>query len=184
MNHTYSFKILLLGDPAVGKTSLIHRFIQNSFNSDYKATIGVDIMSKTLQINEVTVKLSLWDIAGQDKFRLFRNVFYRGASAAIIVFDLTRISSFNNLNNWVNELHMYVNVKIPFIIIGNKLDLDYMRNVEREAALKYSEGLRSPYLETSAKTGKGVNECFTAISRQLLKEALTSTRHFENTIYS
>ncbi|WEU40376.1 MAG: GTP-binding protein [Candidatus Odinarchaeum yellowstonii] len=78
LKRTYSFKIILLGDPGVGKTSLIRRFVQNSFEAEYKATIGVDIMAKTVQLSNVTVKLSLWDIAGQDKFRSFRNVFYRG----------------------------------------------------------------------------------------------------------
>ncbi|WEU40375.1 MAG: GTP-binding protein [Candidatus Odinarchaeum yellowstonii] len=86
------------------------------------------------------------------------------------MFDLTRISSFNNLDSWVGELHRYVETMIPFIIIGNKRDLEHIREVEREAALKYSEKWAAPYLETSAKTGEGVDKCFTSISIRLLGE--------------
>jgi len=167
---SYRFKILLLGDPAVGKTSLINKFIQGRFEVDYKATIGVDIMSKTVYVDGFEIKLSLWDIAGQDKFRFFRNVFYRGASGAILVFDLTRLSSFTNLDNWVKELNEYVKDKIPLIIIGNKLDLISTRAVKTLEAKGFAEKLEAPYLETSAKTGLGVNESFTTISKIIFKK--------------
>ncbi|MEM2109299.1 MAG: Rab family GTPase [Candidatus Odinarchaeota archaeon] len=170
MKPSYRFKILLLGDPAVGKTSLINKFVQERFEVDYKATIGVDIMSKTVYVDGFEIKLSLWDIAGQDKFRFFRNVFYRGASGAILVFDLTRLSTFTNLDNWVKELNEYIKGKIPLIIIGNKLDLTSMRVVKTLDAKGFAEKLSSSYLETSAKTGLGVNESFTTISKMIFKK--------------
>ncbi|MHA1836168.1 MAG: Rab family GTPase [Candidatus Odinarchaeia archaeon] len=167
---TYRFKVLLLGDSAVGKTTLVNRFIQGKFSSDYKMTIGVDIMSKNINLNGNEVVLSIWDIAGQDRFRSFRSVFYRGASGALLIFDLTRTSSFENLTNWIDELHSYTKVGIPKIIIGNKLDLVNMRMVKKEDGIKLAQQYNSMYLETSAKTGEGVDEAFKKLAALSIKE--------------
>ena len=163
---SYRFKILLLGDSAVGKTTLVNKFIQGKFSADYKMTIGVDIMTKTLNIDGTEVVLSIWDIAGQDRFRSFRSVFYRGASGALVVFDLTRLSSFQNLDRWVSELLEFVGRRIPLVFIGNKADLANMRMVKDSEAINYVKKLNSTY-----KTGQGVDECFTVLSKLALNPA-------------
>ena len=165
MPKTYKFKMLLLGDPAVGKTTLVTKFVHGKFSGDYKMTIGVDIMRKDIIINKNQVILSIWDIAGQDRFRNFRNIFYKGSSGALIVFDLTRQSSFENLNKWIKELKEFTNNTTPFIIIGNKSDLIDMRMIKKEEIIKFSDQNNYKFIETSAKTGEGVDDSFFELAK-------------------
>ncbi|MFX1486184.1 MAG: Rab family GTPase [Promethearchaeota archaeon] len=162
---TYNFKILLLGDAAVGKTTLVTRFVKGKFRSDYKMTIGVDILSKDVEVNGEIAVLSIWDIAGQERFKSFRNVFYRGASGAFIVYDLTRAQTFQNLRNWIDELNQFLGKAVSTVIVGNKVDLEDLRAVRKEDAEKLANSLGSLYLETSAKTGQKVDEAFTALTK-------------------
>jgi small GTP-binding protein len=162
--------MLLLGDPAVGKTTLVKKFIHGKFSSDYKMTIGVDIMRKDILIDDNQIILSIWDIAGQDRFRNFRNIFYKGSSGALIIFDLTRQSSFDNLVNWINELKQFASSDSPFIIIGNKADLMDIRIVRKEDAIKFSEENNYHYIETSAKTGQAVDIAFVELSKLTLEK--------------
>ncbi|MFX1598447.1 MAG: Rab family GTPase [Promethearchaeota archaeon] len=162
---TYHFKMLLLGDAAVGKTTLVTRFVKGKFRSDYKMTIGVDILSKDVEVNNEKAVLSIWDIAGQERFKSFRNVFYRGASAAFIVFDLTRAQTFQNLGNWVDELKRFVESPVSTVIVGNKVDLEDLRDVRKEDAEGMAKSIGSLYLETSAKTGQKVDEAFTTLTK-------------------
>ncbi|MFX0096831.1 MAG: Rab family GTPase [Candidatus Hodarchaeota archaeon] len=162
---TYHFKMLLLGDAAVGKTTLVTRFVKGKFRSDYKMTIGVDILSKDVEVNNEKAVLSIWDIAGQDRFKSFRNVFYKGASAAFIVFDLTRAQTFQNLRNWIDELNQFTEGPVSTVIVGNKADLENLRDVRKEDAEGMARSVGSLYLETSAKTGQKVDEAFTTLTK-------------------
>lgn len=164
-----NLKVLLLGDPAVGKTSLIKRFVKGKFKSDYKMTIGVDIMSKTIILENDTVNLSIWDIAGQDRFRVFRNIFYNGASGALLVFDITRRATFEHIETWLTELNNFCKKNLPAILIGNKVDLSNMREVGREEAIKLAQRINTPYIETSAKTGEEVDTAFKELTINILK---------------
>ena len=169
---SYKLKMLLLGDAAVGKTSLIKQYIKGSFAKDYKMTIGTDIFTKDVVTDEHTITLSIWDIAGQDRFKFFRQSFYRGASGAMVAFDLTRYPTFNpNVVNWLKELWGFTG-RIPIILIGNKVDLADLRNVRSMDVQQFADKIPCRYIETSAKTGQHVDESFHELALAMLNKML------------
>ena len=158
----YHAKIIVLGSPGVGKTSLIRRFVDNKFQQSYVSTIGVDISRKTIQLNETcVVSESLWDIGGQwSQLAPYRKKFYQGANFAFVVFDLTQLRTFENLEKWVNDLQKSTRNAIPLILIGNKADLTKELDVSEEMINKLKEKLKCPYLATSALVGLNVLAAF------------------------
>ena len=173
---SFKLKALLLGDAAVGKTSLIKQFIKGSFAKDYKMTIGTDIFTKDVVTDEHTITLSIWDIAGQERFKFFRQSFYRGSSGAMVVFDLTRYPTFNpNVVNWLKELWGFTG-RIPIILIGNKVDLADLRNVRKADVEGFAGKIPCKYIETSAKTGEQVDEAFTDLAKAMLDKMLNSQK--------
>ncbi|TFF90144.1 MAG: GTP-binding protein [Promethearchaeota archaeon] len=169
---SFKLKILLCGDGAVGKTSLIHRFVQEHFKADYKLTVGVDILTKDVSLErqgeEQTATLSVWDIGGQQRFEFIRSTFYKGAAGALLIFDLTRYGTFKpGVENWLNEVKKFAG-DIPFLIIGNKADLEEVREVDTNEAKIFAEENNSIYIETSAKTGQQVDESFKKLTRNII----------------
>jgi small GTP-binding protein len=163
------FKIILAGDGAVGKTSLINRFVTGSFTGDYKATIGVAISSKRVITEDREVNLQIWDIAGQTLFRQFRKKFYTKAKGALLVFDLTVPKSLDNLHAWIDDI-LEMTGKIPFILIGNKADLSELRAISPEEINKLLKGQSNiaAYLDTSALTGTNVENAFNGLVAQIV----------------
>ena len=170
----YIFKILLLGEAAVGKTSLTIQFVEGKFKSDYLLTVGMEPYSKYVKVGNDTVTLSIWDIAGQQRFDVFRTMFFRGAKAALLVFDLTRPASFNKLQNWYDDLILNAGKDVVTILVGNKVDLPD-RAVSSEEAKKWAEDQGFLYMESSAKTGEGVADMFTVLSEVMWREARNAT---------
>ncbi|MFX1296958.1 MAG: Rab family GTPase [Promethearchaeota archaeon] len=171
---SFKLKMLLLGDAAVGKTSLIKQYIKGSFAKDYKMTIGTDIFTKDVKSNDNTITLSIWDIAGQERFKFFRQSFYRGSSGAMVVFDLTRYPTFNpNVVNWLKELWSFTG-RIPITLLGNKVDLADLRNVRKMDVQQFADKIPCKYIETSAKTGKHVEEAFEDLANAMLNKMLES----------
>ncbi len=169
----FNFKLVVLGDEAVGKTSLIRRFIEKSFKQDYKSTIGVSILNKTYDLSDsVSVTLNIWDLAGQAMFRNIRKTYLEGTQSAVLVYDVTRPASFENINHWLDELQEPMRAQSRFIVmlIGNKIDLDRM--VSFDEAKNFSKALKIPYLETSAKTGDNVDKAFGALCYHLIKDSV------------
>ncbi len=167
MIHEYEFKTLSLGIEGVGKTSLIRRFAMNQFSDTYLPTLGVDFMVKDVRFNEANIKLHLFDTAGEEKFGPLRPLFYRKASGALIIYDITRKSSFEKLDYWFNEV--YINCgAIPYIIVGNKLDLEAQRAVSITEATSYATKKGLDYVETSAKTGENVDILFEVLIEKIL----------------
>ena len=168
----YVFKVIIIGPGAVGKTSLLHRFVENKFSFRYKLTIGADFLSKIIDYNEDSiVKLQIWDIGGQDRYKFLRSSFFDGANGALIVFDLSRWHTFEELDEWVSDLREYAGEKIPFALIGNKVDLIDKRDelYERESAEVFAKKDQTFYVETSAKTGEKVGEAFLNLTERMLK---------------
>jgi small GTP-binding protein len=163
------FKIILAGDGAVGKTSLINRFITGSFTGDYKATIGVAISSKQVITEDREVNLQIWDIAGQTLFRQFRKKFYTKAKGALLVFDLTVPKSLDNLHSWIEDIQE-ITGEIPFVLIGNKADLTELRAVLSEEINNFlkSQSKVSAYFNTSALTGTNVENAFIGLVTQII----------------
>ncbi|MHA2248973.1 MAG: GTP-binding protein [Candidatus Kariarchaeaceae archaeon] len=175
-------KIVIIGDPAVGKTTLRKSFLGKGFGDNFLMTLGVDMVQKQMQITEkITLDTQIWDIAGQDSLEAITRQFLAGTQGAIMVFDLTRDYTFTNITNWLDRLHaenLDLEQNIPFILVGNKLDLDIYRKVKYEDVIEFLEYLNRHqlyskteihYLETSAKTGEQVSNSFYKLGEVILE---------------
>ncbi len=168
----YKYKVLILGPPAVGKTSLLNRFVNEEFKVDYRSTIGAQFLTKEINISgkkehKNTAQLSLWDVGGQPRFIDLRTTFYRGANGALIVFDLIREKTFDEIEDWHGEMCKTLNKEIPFVLIGNKSDLIKTegRKVNINDGKRFAKDRKSIYIETSAKTGMNVEKAFRELTR-------------------
>ena len=171
MNYDKSCSILLLGDLAVGKTSLIARYTNGVFNETYISTVGIENLLKQEIINNENVLVKIWDTAGQERFRAITPSILRNAEGVIIVFDVTSKDSFENIKEWINTLKINIGDNtnsIPVIIVGNKIDKENEREIEKNDALKFAEDNKYKYFETSAKTGEGVDDTFRDMAKQIL----------------
>nr|MDO8110464.1 Rab family GTPase [Candidatus Sigynarchaeota archaeon] len=170
MAHHFSFKVIVVGDSQVGKTSTILRYTDNSFRKTYIMSMGVNITNKIIYVDDAKIEFVLWDIAGQSKFDKTRRSFYSGASGQLIVFDLTRPQTFHSVAKWYSDIQQALKRNVPGFILGNKSDLTESIAVNHfditQLALKLSMG----YFETSALTGKNVDEVFTGLVK-LLRES-------------
>ncbi|MFX1513191.1 MAG: Rab family GTPase [Promethearchaeota archaeon] len=164
-------KIIMLGDMAVGKTALIQRFVKQTFSRSYKSTMGLDISLKEVKVYDSLIRLQLWDLAGQVTFKSIRPKFYNGTRGAILVYDATRPATFHDLQYWLQELKAHVPVRIPFIVIGNKIDLqDLVLVTEEDEKFWASESKTLGYYRTSAKTGENVEAAFEALAVEIFNE--------------
>ncbi|MFX0150280.1 MAG: Rab family GTPase [Candidatus Hodarchaeota archaeon] len=176
-------KIVLIGDGGVGKTAIREQYLGKGFQSQYVLTIGADFALSENIVNGTAVKYQIWDLAGQERFDVVREVYYRGALGALLVYDVTRPESFYNIPKWVNEL--WTNNgrdKVPIILVGNKMDLRETFNetispkhgrsmAQKLSKLTSREGFTCHYIETSAKTGNRIPEAFSLLGTNILKFA-------------
>jgi Ras-related protein Rab-8A len=165
----YIFKVVLLGDGAVGKTSLVRRFMEGKFRMDYLPTIGAQVYTKEVQEDEgANVTLVVWDISGQPAFSNIRSDYYKGAMGVVLMFDLTRSRTFEHLDGWLNEVMKYTNSP-RIIVAGSKCDLEHSRKVLQKSGEEFASKIRAPYFETSAKDGKNVEKVFAVLAKALVK---------------
>jgi len=162
------FKLVLLGESAVGKSSLVLRFVKGQFHEYQESTIGAAFLTQTVCVDDVTVKFEIWDTAGQERYHSLAPMYYRGAQAAIVVYDITSQESFARAKNWVKELNLQAN-NIVIALAGNKADLEPQRAVSRAEAQQYAEDQNLLFMETSAKTAINVSEIFMEIAKTLPK---------------
>ncbi|GMY14841.1 ras-related protein RABC2a [Fagus crenata] len=169
-NYDLSFKILLIGDSAVGKSSLLVSFISNSVE-DLSPTIGVDFKIKLLTVGGKKLKLTIWDTAGQERFRTLTSSYYRGAQGIILVYDVTRRDTFTNLSDvWAKEVELYsTNQHCVRMLVGNKVDIDSERVVSREEGIALAKELGCLFLECSAKTRENVEQCFEELALKIME---------------
>ena len=165
------YKVIVIGDPAVGKTSLLTKFATNQFEEKYLPTVGVSILKEPMELKEYNaiVNLMFWDIAGQPQFYMLHRPYFNGADGMLLVFDITRSSTFSNVNNWYSAAVKYGLSGIPRILIGNKVDLAEERKIILPMAEHLSEKLSAPYFETSAITGENVKLVFQKIADLVYK---------------
>ncbi|TFG12515.1 MAG: GTP-binding protein [Promethearchaeota archaeon] len=170
----FKFKIILLGPGAVGKTSLLHRFVLNQFSTSYQMTMGVDFLKKEITVQNNSINLTIWDVAGQERFKFMRKNYYRGAQGALLIFDLTREDTLNKLmNKWYSEMVQFLSKDIPFLLVGNKSDLikEIGSVVDSNLAKNFAKSKNSVYIETSAKSGENVEDAFMELSRRITSTA-------------
>mmetsp|Transcript_11529 Transcript_11529/g.13221 ORF Transcript_11529/g.13221 Transcript_11529/m.13221 type:complete len:218 (-) Transcript_11529:1491-2144(-) len=162
-NRTWHFKLVLLGDTAVGKSCLVVRFVRDEFFEYQEPTIGAAFLTQTVTLDSTTVKFEIWDTAGQERYRSLAPMYYRGAAAAIVVFDITSKDSYTGAQGWVKELQKRGDPNVVIALAGNKADCEANRAVAKEEVLSYATENAIMYMETSAKTAQNVKELFVAI---------------------
>ncbi|KAL4235426.1 Ras-related protein Rab-22A [Mactra antiquata] len=165
-------KLCLLGDSGVGKSSIVLRFVRDQYKDHVESTIGASFMTKHLVVDDNTYVFQIWDTAGQEKYRALAPMYYRGASAAIVVYDVTRECSFPAVKDWVRELRHNVPGNMVVAIAGNKCDLTELREVRTEDAKQYAEDIDAIFTETSALTAENIKELFESIARRLPPEEI------------
>ena len=154
------FKIIFLGDQGTGKSCILNRFVDDKFDENYQATVGLDFQSKNVKIDNQDIHLLLYDTAGQEKFRSLIPMYTRDANIIMLVYDITRKESFNNIPIWIKDLTNVKFEEVIFVLIGNKIDLNDKREVNKEEGEKYSEENNMIFEEVSAKTGENFPELF------------------------
>ena len=172
----YKIKIIVVGDSGVGKTNLINRFASDKFDTNSKATIGVEFVYKTLKINKEVIKVEVWDTAGQERYRAITSSYYKGAKGAIIVYDITNEDSFNNVESWMNEVTKKGRTDMQFLLVGNKKDLVNDRIVTEQKGIDKAKELNMNLFEASALEKTNVNEAF----NYLMKEIYLNIRREKN----
>jgi small GTP-binding protein len=171
VSYDYTFKILLLGDASVGKTSFTKRYCYNLFNPSERLTIGVDFHVKTIKLKDKLVKLQLWDVGGEERFRFLLPTYCLGANAAFLLYDVTRSQTLDDISEWTNIVHQKSG-DIPVMLVGAKIDLEVdQREVPREHGIDVAEkNSMASFSEISSKTGQNVNKTFEVLTELVLEK--------------
>ncbi|CAF0732644.1 unnamed protein product [Didymodactylos carnosus] len=172
----FHFKILIIGESSVGKSSLMTRFVDETFQPTFVPTIGVDFKVRTLIIDDYQCKVQIWDTAGQERFRVITTTYYRDAAGVLIVYDVTNGDTFSKVRRWTDEINKYCDETIAKVLVGNKDDDDVSSNkvVLTDDAQQYSRQMNLPFFETSARDNKNVDKAFYEVTRLALKKRLES----------
>ncbi|KAM7525286.1 hypothetical protein LguiA_015188 [Lonicera macranthoides] len=163
----YLFKIVLIGDSAVGKSNLLARFARHEFYPNSKSTIGVEFQTQKIEINGKVVKAQVWDTAGQERFKAVTSAYYRGAVGALLVYDISRRQTFDNVDRWLNELHTHSDMNVVTILVGNKSDLKHAREVSMAEGKTLAEAEGLFFMETSALDSSNVTAAFQMIVKEI-----------------
>ena len=179
MNYDHKCQLLIIGDSTVGKTSILSRFANGTFNANYLATVGLDNFTKDETIDDKNVHIKIWDTAGQERFKALTKGFFRNAEGIMIVYDVTNQETFDSLKNWIQSIKDNMGndfmERVPIVIIGNKIDSDE-REVKTEDAESFCKQQNYPYFETSAKTGDNIDSTV----RFLVKKVIESNSDNKN----
>ena len=180
MTAKYIIKILTLGDTMVGKSSIVLRFSDDKFDENVFATIGIDFKTKYIKVRDASVKVLIWDTAGQEKFRNIAKQYYKGANGVLLIYDVCNRKSFERIGFWLNELKENNKIdELYAILVGNKIDLEQRRVISKEEGEKYAEENNIKYLEVSAKTGEGILDLFNDITKGTM-DKIFSTNNESN----
>jgi len=167
--YDHLFKILLIGNSNVGKSSLFIRFVDNEWKENFIPTIGVDFKIKSIKIDNKTIKLQIWDTAGQERFKSILSSYYKGANGILLLYDITNINSFKNLSSWLIEIEKNSTKNVKKILIGNKCDLNELRKISTNQGKEFADTYNMKFIETSAKNNINIDECFYILGKELIK---------------
>ncbi|TAQ86415.1 hypothetical protein B7494_g5267 [Chlorociboria aeruginascens] len=173
--YDFLFKVVLIGDSGVGKSNLLSRFTRNEFNLDSKSTIGVEFATRSIQVDAKTIKAQIWDTAGQERYRAITSAYYRGAVGALLVYDISKHQTYENVTRWLKELRDHADANIVIMLVGNKSDLRHLRAVPTEEAKAFASENNLSFIETSALDASNVELAFQNILTE--KSLITATQH-------
>ena len=174
MSANYVIKILTLGDTNVGKSSIVLRFVSDKFDDKMFSTIGIDFKSKVIKVGNQSIKVLLWDTAGQEKFQNIAKQYYNGANGVLLIFDITDKKSFERIDFWLQELKEHIRLdELHVVLVGNKIDNENKRVIKYEEANEYAEKNNVKYYEVSAKTTKGLNTLFNETIKEATKKVIS-----------
>ncbi|CAL9087549.1 ras-related protein [Musa troglodytarum] len=168
-DYDYLFKVVLIGDSGVGKSNLLSRFTRDEFSLESKSTIGVEFATRSIRVEDKVIKAQIWDTAGQERYRAITSAYYRGAVGALVVYDITRHVTFENIERWLKELRDHTDSNIVIMLVGNKADLRHLRAVNTEDAKDFSEKENAFFMETSALESMNVENAFTEVLTQIYR---------------
>ena len=158
--YDYIMKLILIGDASVGKTNILNKYLKNEFDPNSKSTLGVELGTKNVKIDNKIIKVQIWDTAGQERYKAITSTYYKGAKGAIIVYDITRKLTFDNIDKWIADLKINGDENIMIFLVGNKSDLNNNREVSKDEGINKSEKYNVPFLETSALQGDNIDRVF------------------------
>jgi len=165
--YDFLFKVVLIGDSAVGKSNLLSRFTRDEFSLESKSTIGVEFATRSVPIDGKTIKAQIWDTAGQERYRAITSAYYRGAVGALLVYNISKSNTFENCERWLSELRDNANAETCIMLVGNKCDLKHLRAVSTEDAQAFAQKEGLTFIETSALDGSRVEEAFKQLLTQI-----------------
>ena len=174
MNYDVACQLIIIGDSTVGKTSLLTRYTTGNFKEEYLPTIGIDYYIKNETINNKIIMIKLWDTVGHERYKALIQNFFKNAEGVIVVYDITNVDSFDNLKIWIDSIKQNMeskNIILPVIIIGNKVDMEDMREISNEKAENFAKENNFKYFETSAKTGEGIDKAIIELVNQILNNS-------------
>ena len=169
-NYDLIFKIVLIGDSGVGKTNILSRYINNEFSLATQSTVGVEFGSKIIKKNGKVIKLQIWDTAGQERYKSITSAYYKGSKGAFVVYDITRKTTYDNIDKWIGELKTNGSEDVLIMLVGNKSDLEEKREVITEEVEKKAQEQKLAFCETSALNGKNVEYAFENLINEILKK--------------
>jgi len=165
--YDFLFKVVLIGDSGVGKSNLLSRFTRNEFNLESKSTIGVEFATRSIQVDAKCIKAQIWDTAGQERYRAITSAYYRGAVGALLVYDIAKHLTYENVERWLKELRDHADSKIVIMLVGNKNDLRHLRAVPTDEAKSFAEKNNLAFIETSALDASNVELAFQNILTEI-----------------
>lgn len=168
-DYDYLFKVVLIGDSGVGKSNLLSRFTRNEFSLESKSTIGVEFATRSTVVDGKTIKAQIWDTAGQERYRAITSAYYRGAVGALLVYDITKQVTFDNITRWLGELREHADSKIVIMLVGNKADLKHLRAVQTDTAKELSNEEELSFIETSALEAHNVEAAFNNVLKEIFE---------------
>jgi small GTP-binding protein len=170
VNYSYLFKYIIIGDSAVGKSNILLRYIHDNFNEEFQSTIGVEFGAKNIKIEDKIYRIQIWDTAGQETFRSITRAYYKNSVCAFVVYDITNRNSFQNVKSWIEDCRKQSPKTVFMVLIGNKVDLEDNRQVTYDEGSVFAEKNGMLFFETSAKTGKNIEEIFLKSSMEISKK--------------
>ncbi|KAL8679974.1 MAG: hypothetical protein Q9186_003790 [Xanthomendoza sp. 1 TL-2023] len=177
-NDEYDLSVVLIGDSGVGKSNLLSRFTRNEFNLDSKSTIGVEFATRSIQVDAKTIKAQIWDTAGQERYRAITSAYYRGAVGALLVYDISKHQTYENVQRWLKELRDHADANIVIMLVGNKSDLRHLRAVPTEEAKQFASENNLSFIETSALDASNVELAFQNILTEIYR--IVSSKALDN----